>query len=276
MTNETPQFFLNRDQKHLFGILHEPDASVRQNLAVVFCAALFEEKLWSHRVMVNFARFLAVRGVSVLRFDYFGDGESEGRFEEASVTTRVADIADAVEFCRQQTRVDRVYVLGLCYGATLALCAALREGSGAGVVAWAPVMDGERYAGDLLRAHLSGQMVVHRKIVHDREALVQQIMANQAVNIEGYELGRALYSEMIDVDLMALLRSANKRAMVLQVSPAERIESQYAPLVEFSNAMVEFRSIRELRFWAQQKSVFPPCEELFGQTADWLLKPLAP
>lgn len=272
MTNETPQFFLNRDQKRLFGILHEPDASARQNLAVVFCAALFEEKLWSHRVLVNFARFLAARGVSVLRFDYFGDGESEGRFEEASVATRVADIADAVEFCRQQTRVDRVYVLGLCYGATLALCAALREDAAAGVVAWAPVMDGERYAGDLLRAHLSGQMVLHRKVLHDREALVQQIMANQTVNIEGYELGRALYSEMIDVDLMALLRGSNKRVLVLQISPAERVESQYAPLIEFSNATVEFSSIRELRFWAQQKNVFPHCQHLFAQTADWLTK----
>lgn len=275
MTDETPQFFLNRDQRRLFGILHEPDASVRQNIAVVFCAALFEEKLWSHRVMVNFARFLAARGVSVLRFDYFGDGESEGRFEAASVATRVADIADAVEFCRQQTRVERVYVLGLCYGATLALCAALREDAGAGVVAWAPVMDGERYAGELLRAHLSGQMVVHRKIVHDREALVQQIMANQSVNIEGYEFGQALYSEMVGVDLTTMLRGTNKRVMVLQISPAERVETQYAPLTEFSNAAVEFRSIRELRFWAQQKSVFPPCDELFAQTADWLLKPLA-
>lgn len=273
MSNETPQFFPNRVHKRLFGVLHRPDTTVAcHDLAIVFCAPLFEEKLWSHRVMVNFARYLAIRGVSVLRFDYFGDGESEGRFEEASVATRVADIHDAVEFCRRQTGIETTYVLGLCYGATLALCAALSAETIAGAVAWAPIMDGERYAGELLRAHLTAQMVVHRKIIHDREALVRQITADQPVNIEGYEIGKALYAEMITIDLMKLLSGATKRVLVQQISPTERTDSQYAALTKPPNQFIEFRSSREIKFWTQQKNVFPPCDELFAQTAGWLLQ----
>jgi exosortase A-associated hydrolase 2 len=273
MTIETPQFFLNRDRKRLFGILHEADASAaRQNFAVVFCAALFEDKLWSHRVMVNFARYLASRGVSVLRFDYFGDGESEGRFDEASVTTRTADIADAVTFCRERTKIDRVYLLGLCYGATLALHASLREGTGAGVVAWAPVMDGGRYAAELLRTHLTAQMVLHRKIVHDREALVRQIMADETVNIEGYEIGRALYTEMIGLDLMPLLRSATTPVLAMQIAPSERVDPAYHGLSTLQNRSVRFDVVRELKFWTQQKTIFPYCEPLFERTTEWLAR----
>lgn len=271
MTIETPQFFLNRDRKRLFGILHEADASAaRQNFAVVVCAALFEDKLWSHRVMVNFARYLASRGVSVLRFDYFGDGESEGRFDEASVTTRSGDIADAVTFCRERTQIDRVYLHGLCYGATLALHASLREGTGAGVVAWAPVMDGARYAAELLRTHLTAQMVLHRKIVHDREALVRQIMADETVNIEGYEIGRALYTEMIGLDLMPLLRSATTPVLALQIAPSERVDPLYQGLSTLQNPVVRFDVVRELKFWTQQKTIFPYCEPLFQRTTQWL------
>jgi exosortase A-associated hydrolase 2 len=272
MANETPQFFLNRDHKRLFAVFHESNRALRQSFAVVFCAALFEDKLWSHRVLVNFARRLAARGIAVLRFDYFGDGESEGDFRDASVSSRVADIGDAVDLCRRQSEADRVYVLGLCYGGTLALRAALRAETADGVVAWQPIMDGGRYASELLRAHLSAQMVQHRRIVNDREALVRQIMANQPVNVEGYEIGKGLYTEMIAVDVLEMLREPRKAVLVQQISLAERVEPQYAELAKVTAKPLEFSCVREVKFWTSQKKVFPPCDQLFAGTMEWLVK----
>jgi hypothetical protein len=272
MTNETPQFFVNRDGQRLFSVLHRSHVSAAHDLAVVFCAPLFEEKLWSHRVFVNYARHLAARGVGVLRFDYFGDGESEGTFENASVSTRLRDIADAVNFCHEQLRAKTVCLLGLCYGATLAMCAGLDPDLAvAAVIAWAPVLDGERYINDILRAHLTSQMVLHRKIIHDREALIAQILANQPVNIEGYEIGRELFSQMREVDVLSKLRGARRPLLVQQIAPAARVESQYAPIESLDNSAVQFEMVSELKFWTQQKSVFPTCDALFGKTTDWLL-----
>lgn len=270
MTSERPQFFPNREGKRLFGILHEAQGAPRQ-LALVYCAPLFEEKLWSHRVAVNFARFMADRGVAVLRFDYFGDGESEGLFEQASVRSRIRDIEDATRLCRDQTGARQVLGLGLCYGGTLALCAALSSSLLDGAIGWAPVMDGERYLGDLLRAHLTAQMVVHRKVIHDREALIAQIQAGRTVNVEGYEIGKALYSQMCELDIAARLLAADKPILVQQISPGEALDSQYAALQESGNPQVQFQKVREARFWTQQKRIFPPCEELFARTADWVV-----
>jgi uncharacterized protein len=272
MADETPQFFLNREGRRLFGILHKPEQATSKKVAVVFCAPLFEEKLWSHRVMVNFARFLALRGASVLRFDYYGDGESEGRFEDASVSSRVTDIHDAVGFCGLQTGAETTYVLGLCYGATMALSAASGSTAISGAVAWAPVMDGKRYVDELLRGHLTAQMVLHRKVIHDREALMARIEAGESVNVEGYEIRKALYTEVLGLDVLSLLRAANKRILIQQISPSDRLDSQYAILAEPMNTFTEFHQVREIKFWTQQKSVFPPCAQLFAQTADWILQ----
>jgi uncharacterized protein len=269
MTNtETPQFFLNRNGQRLFGVLHR---GATPDLAVVVCAPLFDEKLWSHRVLVNLARYIAARGVSVLRFDYYGDGESEGRFEDASVSTRLNDICDAAQFCQRETGAARVILVGLGYGATLALRTALVPAVApvAGVVAWAPVMDGKRYINDILRAHLSAQMLVHRKVIHDREALVGQILADQSVNIEGYEIARPLFTEMVDVDVVDLLRQATVPVLVQQIGPAERIDPQYQAVAQLAGP-VQFEVVQELKFWTQQKKIYPACETLFERTAQWL------
>jgi uncharacterized protein len=269
MTNETPQFFLNRDGQRLFGVMHHVDSA---DQAVVVCAPLFDEKLWSHRVLVNFARFLAARGVSVLRFDYYGDGESDGRFEEASVSTRVRDIHDAVEFCCREAHVSRVHLVGLGYGATLALLATLEQcpDSIAGVVAWSPVIDGERYLNDILRAHLSAQMLVHRKVIHDRPALIEQILRNESVNIEGYEIARPLFAEIVQAKPLDLLRNATKPVLVQQIGPAARVDAQYQELTQLVRTIVDFEIVQEGKFWLQQKKIFPACDVLFERTAQWL------
>ena len=272
MTKEIPQFFLNRDGHRLFSVLHYAADDSRAR-AVVICAPLFDEKLWSHRVLVNLARHLAAAGVSVLRFDYFGDGESDGRFEDASVGTRLRDIHDALEFCRRETKAREIFLLGLGLGATLALRATFEKDQDApvaGVVAWAPVIDGDRYLNDILRAHLSAQMIIHRKVIHDRETLVGQIMANQSVNIEGYEICRPLFTEIVEANVLELLRNASKPVLVQQIGPAERVDSQYQAVSQLGGNQVQFEVVQELKFWTQQKSIFPGCATLFARTTEWL------
>jgi alpha/beta superfamily hydrolase len=272
MPNEIPQFFLNSRRQRLYSVLHLADEAQKQHdFAVVVCAPLFEEKLWSHRVLVNYARSLAAQGIPVLRFDYFGDGESEGRFEEATVTSRVADILDAVEFCRSRAGVRRIFLLGLGYGAVLALSAA-RSGDVDGIVAWAPIMSGEQYTSDLLRAHLGAQVVLHRKVIHDREALVQQIMSGEFVNVEGYEIGNPFFSELVATDTRKLIEEQTRQVVLVQIAPGERIDPQYASFAQSTDSRVQFFSVRELKFWAQQKTIYSPCELLFQRTTQWLIE----
>src|SRR5687768_18149474 len=101
--NETPLFF-NRGPWQLFGVYHAPHNGSTAT-PFVFCHPFGEEKLWAHRVYVGFARELARRGHPVLRFDYAGNGDSSGTFDESSIETALADI-DAANVDRKSTRLN--------------------------------------------------------------------------------------------------------------------------------------------------------------------------
>ena len=64
-----------------------------------------EEKLWTHRVFVSYARQLAAAGYPVLRFDLTGHGDSEGSFSDASMATLCADLRRAIQEARRLTGV---------------------------------------------------------------------------------------------------------------------------------------------------------------------------
>ena len=76
-----------------------------------------QTRVGSHRLFVTLARFLAIKGVDVLRFDYTGAGDSEGQatnFEQVKF-----DIHAAITFFKTQLPVNvELSLWGLCDGAS--------------------------------------------------------------------------------------------------------------------------------------------------------------
>lgn len=71
-----------------------------------------------HRLFVQTARALVEAGFVVLRFDFYGSGDSDGDFEEFTVHTEVQDAVTALGWLGQQPGIDakRIAVLGLSLG----------------------------------------------------------------------------------------------------------------------------------------------------------------
>lgn len=198
---ETP-FFFHSGSHALFGLLHEPPAG-RTGDTFVFCHPFGEEKLWSHRVYVSFARTLADAGHAVLRFDYMGNGDSDGLFEHSTLTTAQADVRAAIEQARQLTGAERVHLLGLRLGATIASLVAEQSSDVDRLILWSPIVDGARYMQELLRINLTTQMAMYKEVRQDREALVAIMEGGDTVNVDGYELSHRHYSEVSAVKLAA-------------------------------------------------------------------------
>ena len=112
---EKPYFF-ERGDRRIFGVLHFPEI-LDNGCGVVFCHSLFEEKLWAHRVFVNFARHLARSGYTVLRFDATGHGDSDGDDGDMCWTSLQSDLEKAVSEIRRIGNVRRIGLLGLRVGA---------------------------------------------------------------------------------------------------------------------------------------------------------------
>lgn len=119
---------IKRDSLTLSGMEHFPDNQVDVP-AVVIVPALLGTKVEPHRLLRKISVLLETIGVASLRFDLAGSGESDGEFEDATITSQVLDTESAIDRLRTDPRVDpqRIGLLGISMGGIIAACAAGRR-----------------------------------------------------------------------------------------------------------------------------------------------------
>lgn len=143
----TPLFF-GSSQRRLFGAYEPPRASKGSGHAVLLCQPWGQEYIRAHRSMRRLATLLTAAGCHVMRFDYFGTGDSGGEEDEADPAAAVADIETAAEGLQDMLGVARVALIGLRLGATLAARAAMRRKDNVdALVLWDPIIPPEEAAG---------------------------------------------------------------------------------------------------------------------------------
>jgi alpha/beta superfamily hydrolase len=118
--------FPNAHGKLLRGMVH-PAAGARDAVpGVVFFHGFTGDRMESHWIFIKCARALAREGIASLRFDFYGSGESEGTFHEATLQSEIADARAAVRFLQRQKGIDsaRLGLCGLSLGGCVAACVA--------------------------------------------------------------------------------------------------------------------------------------------------------
>lgn len=269
--NEKPFFFPSRSGERLFGVLHEPEARPHDE-GFVFCHALAEEKLWSHRVFLSFARYLSARGHIVLRFDMTGEGDSEGCFEKTTIETRLKDIATAREYLLEHfSELSGISLLGLRLGATLAQISATRDDRAVNrLVLWEPIISGKTYAQELLRVHLANQMAVFGRVTINRNQLVAMMEAGELVNIEGYGLTYSLYEAICNIQLDSSEHVLEKPSHVVQIGKENQAIRE--DLASFSglHPQTTVDTIAEQPFWRETRFYCGQAASLYGKTLEWM------
>lgn len=121
--------------------LHDPAVKGAPRAgAAVICNPLGGEQVFAHRALRHLAVRLARRGLHVLRFDYFGTGDSGGEDDDATREGMVGDVAFAIEAARDAAAVAQVALIGLRAGADIAAAYARRQtGEVASLVLWDPL-----------------------------------------------------------------------------------------------------------------------------------------
>ncbi len=262
-------FFIEGGGERLFAVLHRPEGPARRGF--VFCHPFAEEKLWAHRIYVSFARELAARGIAVLRFDERGHGDSEGVFVESSIDTRLEDTARAISALREQEPgLERIGLLGLRFGATLAWLAAQRFPEVRDLVLWEPVTDGAKFMQEQLMRNLSTQLKTYGEVRVKREQLVAQMQSGQAVNSDGYELGWPLF-EQVNALRLPGGTAPDCNCLVVQIDPITGKEPR-PDLLELTSACSSARleQVEEQPFWREVKKYYGRAETLYERTLKWM------
>jgi alpha-beta hydrolase superfamily lysophospholipase len=134
-----PFFF---DNQRLFGC-YFPSADQNSNRLLVICPPLFSAYTRCYAALSELALSCAEEGVHVLRFDYFGTGESMGELGDVTEKEWERNIAASIEEGIALTGATEVILAGVRLGATLA--AQISHPNVSKKVFWDPILRGDDF-----------------------------------------------------------------------------------------------------------------------------------
>lgn len=130
------------DENELFGAYWVPEVAHPGNPQVLIINALGQEYFRSHSLLQSLSYELARVGFHVMRFDYFGTGDSEGINLDCTLKRCLTDATKAQVELASAAGVGPTLVIGIRVGANIAL-RMNSAGTVAGVVLWDPIVQGD-------------------------------------------------------------------------------------------------------------------------------------
>jgi amino acid adenylation domain-containing protein len=139
--NINPLYFGPNNE--LFGLHHLPIGDRVRSSSVLICGPIYIESITAHWALKRLADQLSRMGYHVLRFDYFGSGDSLGGSREGNVKRWLEDIQTAAGQLKELSGIKQVSMVGLRFGATLVAMA--EQVDVKDMVLWDPILSGEDY-----------------------------------------------------------------------------------------------------------------------------------
>jgi len=239
-------FYFGEEPNLLFGVYHPPQTGACSKVGVILCYPVGQEYIRSHRAFLRLARLLSSTGFHVLRFDFYGSGDSAGDGEQASVGRWIADISTAVDELRGGCDVGRICLIGLRLGGTLAAIAGAERGDIDGLVLWDPVVEG--------RAYLKELKSLHKEWLRGSFAKSQpRFGREQHDEVLGFALTDSVQKQLQELDLLTLGRKPANNVLVIEGSQTASLK----PLIEKHLAGTEvhlcYKYVPSPEVWVKKK-----------------------
>lgn len=115
--------FKNRKGQKIAGVMVKPGEKEKYPL-VILCHGFSSQK--NNQTNTTLAPLLAEQGIGSLRFDFNGHGESEGKFEDITLSGAADDINAALEYLKKIEWADKhkIGLFGSSFGGGAAVLAA--------------------------------------------------------------------------------------------------------------------------------------------------------
>lgn len=189
---------------NLYTVLHGVKDPVARLLLV---GPFASERHNSYIQWVRWARYLAARGIEVLRYDYRGVGESTGAFEQMTFETWSEDVLLLAAWLKGRTPEVPLLLNGLEMGAILA-GRAFENGAGDALLLWSPPAN----ANQALRATLLRWVGLEQllKYCDERKSgadYIRRLEEGGVVEVEGYRWSDKLWHDSFKFGLPANLQA---------------------------------------------------------------------
>jgi amino acid adenylation domain-containing protein len=188
--------------REMLGLYHPPTGELDRRECCLLCNPFGQEAIRAHVVFRILAEHLARSGFHVLRFDYFGTGDSAGEDDQGNLDLWTDNILRADDEIVRRSSSPRSSWIGLRLGATLAALAsrgAARKPRR--LVLWDPIIDGPAYLTEIRNAHISAQKVGFELRWATDSALRARVTSQATTEALGYPLPAELQRQLAGLAL---------------------------------------------------------------------------
>lgn len=233
-------FYFGSCGRELFGCYHGPGQNGIRECAILVCQPFGHEYINSHRALRQLAARLAEAGFPVLRFDYYGCGDSSGEAEQGSLTRWMEDISAATGELRARSGMREVCVVGLRLGATLAAVTGSRRKDFKALVLWEPVVEGETYLEELLD--------LQQEMLRFRPKPMGTAKHHAHMEVLGFPISRMLRSQFEELDHGWIDGRPARRVLLLQSKSTPGDDRLKAHLIQ-NRTDVEHLRVEAPQIW---------------------------
>jgi uncharacterized protein len=227
-------------EKPLFGFFNEPRSGRARSCAVVICQPIGHEYVNSHRALRQLAVRLAERGFPVIRFDYFGSGDSSGDSADGRISQWLDDLSQAILEIKHRTNLPSVCLIGLRLGASLSLMASTQRSDIQNMILWDPVVKG--------RPYLEGWLSLKKEMLRFRPKSKKNELPGWPKDIFGFPLTSHLSKEIDVIDLLEIpLKPAGNILIVETEKPA--FQNNLKDVLEATGASVSLQHVDAPPIW---------------------------
>jgi len=112
--------FKNKAGEKLIGYLHKPKSKTTKGMILAHCFTCSRHV----KIMRHLCDHLAESGFLVLRFDFSGNGDSEGAFEDANYSKEIQDMKSAINFMCDKKGIKKLGMIGHSMGSAVSILSA--------------------------------------------------------------------------------------------------------------------------------------------------------
>lgn len=203
-------FYFGASKTRLYGCYHSPGPSYTRNTGIVLCYPTDDEYIYSHRAFRQLAVRLANAGFPVLRFDYYGCGDSSGEFVDADIHRWQDDISKAIEELKVRSGTTSICLIGRRLGGTLSMLTGIERDDVESIVLWDVILKGKAYVSELISRHKSFENI------HVKSPQYPPQIDNGSSEFLGFTYGNPLLDGLNSLDLLKIERRSANRILFIE------------------------------------------------------------
>ena len=241
--------YFGTSEKPLFGTYYFPQSSSPRSTGIVLCYPMGQEYMWMHRAYRQLAMLFIRAGFHVLRFDYYGCGDSGGNSDQGDIDQWLQGISTAIEEMKDSSGVTKVTLVGFRLGATLSVMASEGRNDVDSLALWDPVGNGNDYLEELVKMH--GEWIENN--LPDPN---QPYQNNGNLEIMGFSVTSRLQSDLEKIDLLNINEQIANHICLVE-SGKTKTSGQLSNHLKSLARTFDYRHIPGSKNWVESAGLNP-------------------